>query len=84
MLGLHDAAAGGVATTVRELQLPLRRSTACPICNGRGMVRAAPVEVVAIWTGSDPEPEHKPRAAWEQSLAVPCWACNFTNLKVMV
>lgn len=55
----------------------------CLVCAGRGFVKAAPVEIVATWTGSDPTPTHEPRAAWDQAIAVPCWACFHQNIGVI-
>lgn len=55
----------------------------CVVCEGKGFVKAAPVQVMTVFIGSNPEPEFRPSAAWAWAVDVPCWACGMENLAVV-
>ncbi|OBC11395.1 hypothetical protein A5784_34930 [Mycobacterium sp. 852013-50091_SCH5140682] len=48
----------------------------CLVCGGAGFVKAAPVQVTAEWTGSNPIPAHTARTSWDDAVVVPCFACT--------
>lgn len=54
----------------------------CPVCAGKGVIAAAGIEVIAVWTGSNPAPEHTARADWDTAVQVPCFACYPKNINV--
>lgn len=56
----------------------------CPVCDGRGWLKAAPIQVVAIWSGTDAEPRHEARADWSDAVAIPCMSCYPAKTNVLV
>lgn len=49
----------------------------CALCDGVGVVQAAPVETTDVYRGVKPFREQ--RAAWALAVVVPCFQCGFLN-----
>ncbi len=52
----------------------------CPVCEGVGFVRAAPISVAtgALRVVGARQGKHR-KAVWRHAVTIPCWACSGGN-----